>query len=91
MRGLRYVVVKGEDGAGEVEGRVECVGEVGGEVVCGWRGGDGDAGVFGESSWVELFLLGGISGERFGDLGEWGKLLRGGLRRIGRCSRCNRN
>ena len=35
MRGLRYVVVEGEDGTGEVEGGVERVGEVGGEGVCG--------------------------------------------------------
>ena len=61
MAQLRDVVVEGEDGAGEVEGRVESVGEVGAEGVDGGFGGDRDAITFGKGGRVELFLLGGVS------------------------------
>lgn len=54
---LGDVVVKGEDGAGEVKGRVQGVGEVVAEGVVGGFGGDGDAVALGEVGRVELFLL----------------------------------
>ena len=61
MPRLSDVVVEGEDGAGEVEGRVDGVGEVGAEGEGVGRGGEGNAVAFGERGGVELFLLGDIS------------------------------
>ena len=58
---LGDVVVECQDGAGEVEGRVEGVGEVVAEGEVGWFGGDGDAIALGEIGRVELFLLDVIS------------------------------
>jgi hypothetical protein len=62
VRVLGDVVVEGQDGPGQVEGRVERVGEVGGKAEVGiGRRGEGDAVTFGEGGRVELFLLGSIS------------------------------
>ena len=56
------VVVEGEDGADEVEGRVEDVGEVVTEgVVVRVVGAEGDAVAFGVGGWGEIFLLKWIS------------------------------
>lgn len=54
---LGDVVVEGEDGAGEVEGRVEDVSEVVAEGVVLVVGGGCDAVAFGEGGEVELFLF----------------------------------
>jgi hypothetical protein len=59
---LGDVVVEGEDGAGEVEGRVEGVGEVVGEGEVGWGRRGVDAFALGEAGGVDIFLLERVSG-----------------------------
>ena len=69
MAGLENVVVEGEDGPDEVEGRVEDVGEVVAEgVVVGVVGAEGDAVAFGVGGRGEVFLLEWISGLRLCEL-----------------------
>lgn len=54
---MRDVVVEGYDGADEIEGSVDGIGEVVAEVVVSCRGGGANTIVFGEVGGVELFLL----------------------------------
>lgn len=54
---MRYVVVESYNGANEVEGGVDGVGEVVAEAVISRGGGGADTVVFREVGGVELFLL----------------------------------
>jgi hypothetical protein len=58
---LGHVVVEGYDGAGEIERRVQSVGEVIPKGVVRGFGGDGDAVALGEIRGIELFVVGVIS------------------------------
>jgi hypothetical protein len=64
-------VVEGDDGAREVERRVDGVGEVVAEVEVVSRGGGGDAVALREVGGVELFLLASVS-EGVTIKGGWG-------------------
>ena len=73
---LRDVVVESQDGAGDVQRSVEGICEVVEKGVIAGLSGDGNAVSFGDSSGVQLFLLGVVSrwSDTFGkgDRPRWG-------------------